>query len=171
MLRHSLLSFGLALTISALGVAGVSLPSCQEAALQQNALTNVRTDSISVPGTPWGIVYASQKDRAFVTLTGLSVNGSVQSGNGTVGVLNTSTFSPSLIHQIPLPRSVSTIRGRFSSGSRNCTTDPESRWIPPLRRGRPGRNHSRHCTGCCWQSFRCSYRHPKGHDRHTEHWR
>ena len=57
-----------------------------------------------MPGTPWGIVYAAQRDRAFVTLTGLSVDGGTQFGNGTLGVLDTSTFPPSLLHQIPLPR-------------------------------------------------------------------
>lgn len=88
---------------STLGAVGVSLPGCQLAAPQQKTLTGVRTASIVVPGTPWAITYASQTDRAFVTLTGLSVDGTTQFGNGSVGVLNTSTFPPSLLHQIPLP--------------------------------------------------------------------
>ena len=75
-----------------------------QAAPPQKILADVRTASIDVPGTPWGIVYAVQRDRAFVTLTGLSVDGGTQFGNGTLGVLDTSTFPPSLLHQIPLPR-------------------------------------------------------------------
>ncbi|KAK3648792.1 hypothetical protein LTR56_007232 [Elasticomyces elasticus] len=81
-----------------------SLHSCQEAAPPQTTLHGVQTATLDVPGTPWGIEYAAQADRAFVTLTGLSTNGSVQFGNGTLGVLDTSLFPPSLLHQIPLPQ-------------------------------------------------------------------
>jgi hypothetical protein len=63
----------------------VSLPGCQEAAPSQKVLADVRTATVNVPGTPWGIAYAVQKDRAFITLTGLSADGSTQFGNGTLG--------------------------------------------------------------------------------------
>jgi hypothetical protein len=82
----------------------VSLPGCQEAAPSQKVLADVRTATVNVPGTPWGIAYAAQKDRAFITLTGLSADGSTQFGNGTLGVLDTSTFPPTLLHQIALPK-------------------------------------------------------------------
>ena len=72
-------------------VEAVSIPGCQTVAPPQKNLTSVRTAEIPVPAHPFGVVYARQKDIAFVAL------------NTTLGVLNTSAFVPSLIHEIPLP--------------------------------------------------------------------
>ena len=72
-------------------IEAVSLPGCQTVAPPEKNLTNVRTAEISVPARPFGVVYARQKDIAFVAL------------NTSLGVLNTSAFIPSLIHEIPLP--------------------------------------------------------------------
>ena len=69
----------------------VSLPGCQTVAPHEKNLTNVRTAQVTVPASPFGAVYAPQKDRAFVAL------------NSSLGVLDTSAFTPSLIHTIPLP--------------------------------------------------------------------
>ena len=72
-------------------VGAVSLPGCQTVAPPEKNLTNVRTAEITVPAHPFGVVYAQRKDIAFVAL------------NTTLGVLDTSAFIPSLIHEIPLP--------------------------------------------------------------------
>ncbi|KAL9066234.1 MAG: hypothetical protein Q9161_007691 [Pseudevernia consocians] len=72
-------------------VEAVLLPGCQTVAPPQKNLTSVRTAEIAVPAQPIGLVYAQQKDIAFVAL------------NTSLGVLNTSAFIPSLIHEIPLP--------------------------------------------------------------------
>ena len=72
-------------------VEAVSVPGCQTVAPPEKNLTNVRTVEIAVPANPFGVVYARQKDIAFVAL------------NTSLGVLNTSAFVPSLIHEIPLP--------------------------------------------------------------------
>ena len=72
-------------------VEAVSVPGCQTVAPPEKNLTNVRTAEITVPAHPFGVVYARQKDIAFVAL------------NTSLGVLNTSAFIPSLIHEIPLP--------------------------------------------------------------------
>jgi DNA-binding beta-propeller fold protein YncE len=68
----------------------VSASDCQAAAPTQVTLNNITTASLNVIGNyPFGLVYAS-KDIAFV-------------GLGTsLGVLNTSTFAPTLIRQISL---------------------------------------------------------------------
>ena len=72
-------------------VQAVSVPGCQTVAPPEKNLTSVRTAEISVPASPFGVVYAQQNDIAFVAL------------NTSLGVLNTSAFIPSLIHEIPLP--------------------------------------------------------------------
>ena len=72
-------------------VEAVSVPGCQTVAPPEKNLTNVRTAEITVPAPPFGVVYARHKDIAFVAL------------NTTLGVLNTSAFIPSLIHEISLP--------------------------------------------------------------------
>ena len=69
----------------------VSVPGCQTVAPPQKNLTSVRTAEVAVPGHPFGIVYARQNNIAFVAL------------NTSLGVLDTSAFTPSLIHEIPLP--------------------------------------------------------------------
>ena len=74
-------------------------PSCQTVAPPQKNLTTVRTTEITVPAGPFGVVYAQQNDIAFVSL------------NTSLGVLNTSIFTPSLIHEIPLPAPYVTIGG------------------------------------------------------------
>ena len=70
---------------------GVSLPSCQNVAPPQKILSSVRTTDVAVTASPFGVVYAKDRDIAFVAL------------NTSLGVLNTSTFTPRLIHEIPLP--------------------------------------------------------------------
>ena len=81
-------------------VTAVSVPDCQTTAPKQNTLDNVRTSRIGVPGNPFAPVYSKRSDIAFVSIE----NGnSTAGGNSTLGVLNTTTFTPSLIHQIPLP--------------------------------------------------------------------
>ena len=83
-----------------IGTAGaVTIPSCQNVAPPEKNLTSVRTTEITVPAPPFGVVYAQQKDIAFVTL------------NTSLGVLNTSAFTPSLIHEIPLPASYVSVSG------------------------------------------------------------
>ena len=72
-------------------VEAVSVPGCQTVAPLQKNLTTVRTAEITVPASPFGIIYAHQPNIAFVAL------------KTTLGVLNTSAFIPSLIHEIPLP--------------------------------------------------------------------
>ena len=72
-------------------VEAVSLPGCQNVAPPEKNLTSVRTAEITVPAHPFGVVYAQKNDIAFVAL------------NTSLGVLNTSAFIPSLIHEIPLP--------------------------------------------------------------------
>ena len=90
------------LSISAFGAANgqLSPSSCRPTAPtapEQTTLSNVKTALISVPNEPFELVYATkQHDIAFVTLDH-------DFANSTLGVLNTSTFPPSLAHQIPLP--------------------------------------------------------------------
>ena len=72
-------------------VEAVSLPGCQNVAPPEKNLTSVQTAEITVPAHPFGVVYAQKNDIAFVAL------------NTSLGVLNTSAFIPSLIHEIPLP--------------------------------------------------------------------
>ena len=79
--------------------AALAPPSCQKVAPPQDVLSNVRTAQVSVPESPFGLVYARQKDTAFVSLS------------NTLGVLNTSTFPPSLSRQIPLPAAYKTALG------------------------------------------------------------
>ena len=88
------LSFGplLASALAWIGaVEAVLIPGCQTVAPPEKNLTSVRTAKITVPARPFGVVYAQQNDIAFVAL------------NTSLGVLNTSAFIPSLIHEIPLP--------------------------------------------------------------------
>ena len=85
-----------------------SLPGCQTLAPPQPILSSVRTANISVPGNPFGLVYATlQKDTAFVSLEGSSP------GNSTIGVLDTSSFPPALLYQIPLPTAYVAGEGAF----------------------------------------------------------
>lgn len=72
-------------------VEAVLLPGCQTVAPPEKNLTTVRTAEITVPAHPFGVVYSQQNDIAFVAL------------NTSLGVLNTSAFVPSLIHEIALP--------------------------------------------------------------------
>lgn len=72
-------------------VEAVSVPGCQTVAPPEKNLTSVLTAEIAVPAHPFGVAYGQQKDIAFVAL------------NTSLGVLNTSVFIPSLIHEIPLP--------------------------------------------------------------------
>jgi hypothetical protein len=70
-------------------VAAVSPPACQSIAPPQQTI-NIQTSNVTLNYTPFGIVYA-RKDIAFV---GAGPN---------VALLNTSTFSPSLINTLPTP--------------------------------------------------------------------
>ena len=88
-------------------VQALSLPGCQTVAPQQKPLDAVRTARVNVSNSPFGLVYAFQKDVAFVSLDGTTL------GSSTLGVLNTSTFPPSLIRQIPLPAAYSSVAGAF----------------------------------------------------------
>lgn len=65
--------------------------ACQTAPPPQKNLTDVRTSLVSVPADPFGVVYALHEDVAFVAL------------DDNLGVLDTTAFTPSLLHQIPLP--------------------------------------------------------------------
>ena len=90
------LPFGPSLALALLGIGAVRavlVPGCQTVAPPEKNLTSVRTAELSVPASPFGVVYAQQNDIAFVAL------------NTSLGVLNTSAFIPSLIHEIPLPAS------------------------------------------------------------------
>lgn len=78
-------------------VGAVTVPSCQSVAPPEKNLTSVRTAEITVPAPPFGVVYAQQNDIAFVTL------------NASLGVLNTSAFTPSFIHEIPLAVSYASV--------------------------------------------------------------
>ena len=90
----------LAGAIAWIGAVGtVTVPSCQTVAPPEKNLTSVRTAKITVPPRPFGIVYAQQNHIAFVTL------------NTSLGVLNTSSFTPRLIHEIPLPASYVGVSG------------------------------------------------------------
>ncbi|KAM0801852.1 nitrous oxide reductase [Usnea florida] len=80
-------------------VKAVLVPGCQTVAPPEKNLTSVRTAEVSVPAFPFGVVYAQQNDIAFVAL------------NTSLGVLNTSAFIPSLIHEIPLPVSDLSLSG------------------------------------------------------------
>ncbi|KAK3670417.1 hypothetical protein LTR78_009657 [Recurvomyces mirabilis] len=111
----------------------LSPPTCQGLAPPQTNLTSVRTAFTSVPGTPWGLSFAgpSHPNRAFVTLTGLSVNGSVQYGNGTLGVLDTTSFPPKLLHQIPLPVSFQPpgVAAAASAGIAQLSVSPDRKRV------------------------------------------
>jgi DNA-binding beta-propeller fold protein YncE len=93
-------AFWLALAIAWFSTIGaVAVPGCQTVAPQQKNLSSVRTALISVPNTPFGVVYSLNKDIAFVAL------------NSTLGVLNTTAFAPSLLHQITLPAAYQVLDG------------------------------------------------------------
>lgn len=72
------------------------------AAPKQTVLTRVRTTTISVPRTPFGLAFANN-DYALVALP--------QGPNSTLGVLDTKSFKPKLIHQIPLPKEFVALAG------------------------------------------------------------
>ncbi|KAK3637845.1 hypothetical protein LTR56_013448 [Elasticomyces elasticus] len=68
----------------------VSVPACQTTAPQLTTLTNVTTANTNAT-EPFGLTFGLSDDIAFVAL------------NTTLGVLNTSTFPPVLVHKVPLP--------------------------------------------------------------------
>lgn len=69
----------------------VSLPECQSTAPLQSNLTSVRTAyTLLLPPQPFGVIYAKEKDRAFVAATDYLI------------VLDTSTFPPIVLHNISL---------------------------------------------------------------------
>lgn len=82
------------LAINSATAGAILLPSCQTIAPTQNPLINVTTAQLSVPQPPFGLVYSHQNNIAFAALSG---------PNGSLGVLNTTSFQPKLLHQIPLP--------------------------------------------------------------------
>ncbi|KAK3064084.1 hypothetical protein LTS18_010245 [Coniosporium uncinatum] len=71
-------------------VTAVSLPDCSTTAPEQATLDHVRTASVNVSDHPFGLVYATKERAAFVILS------------TTLGVLDTSTFPPSLIRRVAL---------------------------------------------------------------------
>jgi hypothetical protein len=81
----------LMLTSFWIAAAAVSVPDCQSTAPTQNTLFGIQTANLIVPSNPFGLVYASE-DIAFASI-----------GIGIVGVLNTSTFTPTLIREIVVP--------------------------------------------------------------------
>ena len=85
-------------------VGAVTAPGCQTVAPLEKNLTSVRTTEITVPAPPFGVVYAQQSDIAFVAL------------NQSLGVLNTSAFTPTLIHEIPLPAPYVSVSGAAGIG-------------------------------------------------------
>jgi hypothetical protein len=70
-------------------VAAVSAPDCQIIAPEQKLL-NVHTANLNLSGNPFGLLYA-RKDIAFAAVA-----------KANVVVLNTSTFTPTLIREIAL---------------------------------------------------------------------
>lgn len=86
---------GVALVLPTVNAAPLQ-PLCQSIAPSQRNLTNVKTATTTLPdgNLPFGIVYATYQPKvAFVAL------------NHSLGVLDTSTFAPTLRHQIPFPAS------------------------------------------------------------------
>jgi DNA-binding beta-propeller fold protein YncE len=79
--------------------AAISAPACQSTAPTQSILNNVQTASLTGLDRPFGLVYATN-DIAFTATIG-SNGGSID--YGVIGVLNTSTFPPTLLHEITLP--------------------------------------------------------------------
>ncbi|KAK5717710.1 hypothetical protein LTR15_008549 [Elasticomyces elasticus] len=69
----------------------VSVPACQATAPNSKPFTNITTAYTNVTTHPFGLAYALHDDVAFVAL------------NDTLGVLNTSTFPPVLVHKVLLP--------------------------------------------------------------------
>jgi DNA-binding beta-propeller fold protein YncE len=93
-------AFWFALAIACFSTIGaVSVPGCQAIAPQQKNLSDVHTALISVPTAPFGLVYSRNDDIAFVAL------------NNTLGVLNTTTFTPTLLHQIKFPAAYTVLDG------------------------------------------------------------
>lgn len=70
----------------------LSIPACsQSPAAPQPTLTGVKTAQLNVSGAPFGLAYAkNQKDTAFAAI------------GASLGVLNTSTFPPTVSHYIKL---------------------------------------------------------------------
>jgi len=90
MLRTTMLWTVTAVWIAAIS-ASVPVPDCQSIAPTQNTL-NVQTGILNVTGSPFGLAYA-KNDIAFAALASID----------SVSVLNTSTFTPTLIGEISLP--------------------------------------------------------------------
>ncbi|GAB7346051.1 hypothetical protein MBLNU457_4816t1 [Dothideomycetes sp. NU457] len=78
-------------TVCASAATALAITTCSNATANQANLTSVRTASFDVSANPFGLVYAPDHSAAFVAL------------RTTLGVLNTTTFPPSLSHEIPLP--------------------------------------------------------------------
>lgn len=80
------------------GAEVVSAPVCQSVAPNQTRLDQVHTAfTEQLPGFPFGLTYAAEHNYAFVSL-----NAAAQGEPSTLGVLNTTTFPPVLIHEVPL---------------------------------------------------------------------
>ncbi|KAI9694833.1 MAG: hypothetical protein M1822_000449 [Bathelium mastoideum] len=90
--------------LSLTAIEAISLPDCQTVAPQQKTLTSVHTSFAHFVNAPFGIIFDSQKDVAFAALVG-------SRRNSTLGVLDTSTFTPHLIRQIPLPVAFESVAG------------------------------------------------------------
>jgi hypothetical protein len=85
----------------------VSVPDCQSTAPTQNTLVGVHSANLTVPGNPFRLVYAG-KAVGFATINLVINNAKVDST--IIGVLNTSTFMPTLIREI-------TVQHRFTNSA------------------------------------------------------
>lgn len=79
------------ITVCASAATTLAISTCSNATAKQANLTSVRTASLNVSASPFGLAYAPDHSAAFVAL------------RTNLGVLNTSTFPPRLSHEIPLP--------------------------------------------------------------------
>lgn len=94
-------------------VQAVSLPTCQATAPQIKNLTSVRTAYTSLlPGSPFDVLFAKEKDRAFV------------SAGAYLSVLDTSTFPPSIFYNLPL-----SIAGDSVDAALGMTFDQSGKYI------------------------------------------
>jgi len=115
--KHTLTA---ALTIVCASAAtALSVTTCSNATANQANLTGVRTTSLNVSANPFGLAYALDGSAAFVAL------------NGTLGVMNTTTFPPSLSHEITLPAATlrEGIYSPYIEGATGITITKDGRFV------------------------------------------
>lgn len=100
-------------------VTAISVTTCSNATAKQANLTSVRTANLNVSASPFGLVYAFDGSAAFVAL------------NSTLGVLNTTTFPPSLSHEISLPAATlrEGILSPYIEGATGITITRDGRFV------------------------------------------